>query len=68
MTAEETVGDISLGKFARLDERGLIAQNVLCVYFELDPGTERVGTGEVFRRIAHLEGWTGLCTAGSAAL
>jgi cyclase len=58
MTAEEAVRDISLGKFASLDERGRIAQNVLCVYYELDPAIERVEAREVFRRIAHLEGWT----------
>lgn len=59
MTAEEAVRDIDLGKFAALDERGRIAQNVLSVYYELDPTIERVTAGEVFRRIAHLEGFTG---------
>ena len=29
--------DISLGRFADLDERGRLAQNILAVYYELDP-------------------------------
>ncbi|MGW6280314.1 MBL fold metallo-hydrolase [Kribbella sp. NPDC055071] len=57
MTAEEAMRDISLGRFAQLDERGRIAQNVLAVYYELDPTMERVDTGEVLRRIAELEGF-----------
>jgi len=58
MTAEEDMRDIDLGRFAELDERGRIAQNVLAVYYELDPTLERVDTLEVFRRIAELEGFT----------
>jgi len=50
--------DISLGRFADLDERGRLAQNILAVYYELDPSLERVDTLEVFRRIADLEGWS----------
>ena len=50
--------DISLGRFQELDERGRIAQNVLSVYYELDPTLERVDTLEVFRRIADLEGFS----------
>lgn len=57
MTAEEAMRDIDLGRFADLDERGRIAQNVLAVYYELDPTVERVDTREVFRRIAELEGF-----------
>jgi glyoxylase-like metal-dependent hydrolase (beta-lactamase superfamily II) len=59
MSAEDAMRDIDLGRFAELDERGRIAQNVLAVYYELDPGLERVDTLEVFRRIAELEGFTG---------
>ena len=59
MTPEDAMRDISLGRFAELDERGRIAQNVLTVYYELDPALERVDTREVFRRIAELEGFTG---------
>ena len=50
--------DISLGRFGALDEKGRLAQNVLSVYYELDPALERVDTREVFRRIAELEGFT----------
>ncbi|MBB4683766.1 hypothetical protein [Amycolatopsis jiangsuensis] len=57
MSAEEAMRDISPGRFAGLDERGRIAQNVLAAYYELDPGMERVDTREVFRRIAELEGF-----------
>ncbi len=49
--------DIALGRFDVLDEKGRLAQNVLAVYYELDPELERVETLEVFRRIADLEGW-----------
>jgi cyclase len=57
MSAEDAMRDIVLGRFAELDERGRLAQNVLAVYYELDPDLERVDTLEVFRRIADLEGW-----------
>jgi glyoxylase-like metal-dependent hydrolase (beta-lactamase superfamily II) len=57
MSPEDAMRDISLGRFADLDERGRIAQNVLAVYYELDPALERVDTREVFRRIAELEGF-----------
>ncbi|WP_331772848.1 MBL fold metallo-hydrolase (plasmid) [Embleya sp. NBC_00888] len=58
MSPQDAVRDISLGRFAALDERGRIAQNVLSVYYELDPTLARVDTREVFRRIAELEGFT----------
>ncbi|MFE4369709.1 MBL fold metallo-hydrolase [Streptomyces sp. NPDC056835] len=58
MTPEDAMRDINLGRFADLDERGRIAQNILAVYYELDPTLERVDTREVFRRIAELEGFT----------
>lgn len=58
MSPEDAMRDISLGRFAELDERGRIAQNVLAVYYELDPALERVDTREVFRRIAELEGFS----------
>ncbi|MFT4287979.1 MBL fold metallo-hydrolase [Nocardioides sp.] len=58
MSPEDAMRDIGLGRFEALDERGRIAQNVLAVYYELDPGFERVDTREVFRRIAALEGYT----------
>ncbi|WP_020494683.1 MBL fold metallo-hydrolase [Sciscionella marina] len=58
MSAEDAMRDISLGRFAELNERGRLAQNILAVYYELDPGMERVDTREVFRRIAELEGFS----------
>jgi len=58
MSAEEAMRDIKLGRFADLDERGRLAQNVLAVYYELDPDLEHVDALEVFRRMADLEGWT----------
>ncbi|WP_431876966.1 MBL fold metallo-hydrolase [Amycolatopsis sacchari] len=58
MTPEDAMRDISLGRYAALDERGRLAQNVLAVYYELDPAMERVDTREVFRRIAELEGFS----------
>lgn len=58
MSPEDAMRDISLGRFGSLDEKGRLAQNVLAVYYELDPALERVGTLEVFRRIAELEGFT----------
>jgi hypothetical protein len=57
MSPEEAMRDIDLGDYAKLDEHGRIAQNVLAVYYELDPSLERVDTIEVFRRIAALEGF-----------
>lgn len=58
MSAEDAMRDISLGRFAELDEHGRIAQNILAVYYELDPTMERLDTREVFRRIAELEGFS----------
>jgi cyclase len=58
MTAEEAMLDINLGRFAALDERGRLAQNVLAVYYELDPGLKHVDRTEVFRRIGILEGFS----------
>jgi cyclase len=57
MSPEDAMRDISLGRFAELNEHGRLAQNVLAVYYELDPTIERVDTLEVFRRIAELEGY-----------
>lgn len=59
MSAEDAMRDIALGRFAELDEHGRLAQNVLAVYYELDPDLERVDSVEVFRRMAELEGYTG---------
>jgi glyoxylase-like metal-dependent hydrolase (beta-lactamase superfamily II) len=58
MSAEDAMRDIALGRFDALDEKGRLAQNVLAVYYDLDPSLERVDTIEVFHRIAELEGWS----------
>lgn len=58
MSAVDAMRDIDLGPFAGLNEHGRIAQNVLSVYYELDPTLERVNQIEVFRRVAELEGFT----------
>jgi len=58
MTAVEAMWDIHLGKFESLPERGRLAQNVLAVYYEIDPTTPRVDALEVFRRMAALHGMT----------
>jgi glyoxylase-like metal-dependent hydrolase (beta-lactamase superfamily II) len=57
LTAAEAAREINLGRFAELNERGRLAQNVLAVYYELDPEANRVDTREVFRRIGELEGF-----------
>lgn len=56
MSAEEATADIALGEFGQLAEHGRIAQNVLAVYYELDPQLPRVDVLSVFGRIAELEG------------
>lgn len=58
MSPDQAMRDINLGRFGELDERGRLAQNVLAVYYELDPTFTRADTIEVFGRIAELEGWT----------
>jgi cyclase len=58
MTPEEAVRDIDLGPYGELNESGRIAQNVLAVYYELDPDYPKVDVAEVFRRIAEFEGYT----------
>jgi cyclase len=58
MSAEEAIGDIALGEFGKWAEHGRIAQNVLSVYYELDPALPRVDVLSVFGKIAELEGFT----------
>lgn len=58
MSPEQAMREINLGRFTDLDEHGRLAQNVLAVYYELDPTLTRAETVEVFGRIAELEGWT----------
>ena len=58
MSAEEAIADIALGEFGKWAEHGRIAQNVLAVYYELDPTIPHVDVLSVFGKIAELEGFT----------
>jgi cyclase len=58
MTADEAIADIALGEFGDLAEHGRIAQNVLAVYYELDPSLPHRDVLSVFGEIARLEGFT----------
>jgi glyoxylase-like metal-dependent hydrolase (beta-lactamase superfamily II) len=58
MSAEEAVADIALGEFGKWAEHGRIAQNVLAVYYELEPTMPHVDVLTVFGEIARLEGFT----------
>jgi glyoxylase-like metal-dependent hydrolase (beta-lactamase superfamily II) len=58
MTAEEAMTDIALGEYGKWAEHGRIAQNVLAVYYELDPSLPHVDVLTVFGKIAELEGFT----------
>jgi glyoxylase-like metal-dependent hydrolase (beta-lactamase superfamily II) len=57
MSAEEAIADIALGEYADVAEHGRIAQNVLAVYYELEPQMEQVDVLTVFGKIAELEGY-----------
>ena len=58
MSAEEAITDIALGEFGAWAEHGRIAQNVLAVYYELDPKLPHLDVLSVFGKIAELEGFT----------
>lgn len=58
MSPEEAIADIALGEFGKWAEHGRIAQNVLAVYYELDPALPHVDVLSVFGKIAELEGFT----------
>jgi glyoxylase-like metal-dependent hydrolase (beta-lactamase superfamily II) len=53
--ADEAARQISLAEFASWNEGGRIIQNVLSVYYELDPTLERWGRDAIFSEIAALE-------------
>jgi cyclase len=53
--AETAAREISLGDFGRWNEHGRIIQNVLAVYYELDPTLKRVPPADVFALMAELE-------------
>jgi cyclase len=52
---EEAARRINLAEFASWNEGGRIIQNVLSVYYELDPTLTRWGRREIFEQIAELE-------------
>lgn len=56
MSPAEAIADIALGEFGDWAEHGRIAQNVLAVYYELDPALPRLDVTSVFEQIALLEG------------
>ena len=58
MSPEEAIADIALGEFGKWAEHGRIAQNVLSVYYELDPNLAHLDVLSVFGKIAELEGFT----------
>lgn len=53
--AQEAARRINLDRFADWNEGGRIAQNVLAVYYELDPTLERPTREQIFEQIALLE-------------
>jgi cyclase len=57
MSATEAIADIDLGPYADVAEHGRIAQNVLAVYYELEPQMDKVDVLSVFGKIAELEGF-----------
>ncbi|SFO04005.1 Glyoxylase, beta-lactamase superfamily II [Pseudonocardia ammonioxydans] len=57
LDVDEAIATIELGRFADLPESGRLAQNVLNVYQQLDPGVARPDRLNVLTRIAALEGF-----------
>ena len=55
---DDAISSIDLGKYAELPEHGRLAQNVINVYQQLDPGMDRPNRLTVLSRIAALEGFT----------
>ena len=53
---DEAARRINLSEFASWNEGGRIIQNVLAVYYELDPTLSHWGRQEIFEQIAELEG------------
>ena len=53
---DEAARRINLSEFASWNEGGRIIQNVLAVYYELDPSLSHWGRQEIFEQIAELEG------------
>jgi glyoxylase-like metal-dependent hydrolase (beta-lactamase superfamily II) len=58
LSIDEAIASIDLGEYADLPEHGRLAQNVINVYQQLDPGLPRPERLTVLGRIAALEGFT----------
>ncbi len=58
MSVEEAIASFDLGEFGGLAEHGRIAQNILSVWYELDPQVRHRDVLEVFAEIGRLEGFT----------
>ena len=52
--AAEAARRIPLGRFAQLDAGERIVQNVLAVYYELDPTMERADIGGIYDQMADM--------------
>jgi glyoxylase-like metal-dependent hydrolase (beta-lactamase superfamily II) len=57
LSVDEAIATIELGRWGDLPEHGRLAQNVLNVYQQLDPGLPRPERLTVLERIAKLEGF-----------
>ncbi len=58
LSVDDAISSIDLGPYAELPEHGRLAQNVMNVYQQLDPGMDRPNRLTVLSRIAALEGFT----------
>lgn len=58
LDVDAAIASIDLGSYAEVPEHGRIAQNVLNVYQQLDPGMPRPERMTVLARIAAIEGFT----------
>ncbi|PRZ44022.1 glyoxylase-like metal-dependent hydrolase (beta-lactamase superfamily II) [Antricoccus suffuscus] len=65
VTAQDAARNMDLGKFAELNERGRVVQNVLNVYHQLDPAHPAPEILDIFEEIARLEGFGEPATKGN---
>lgn len=57
MGPDEAAADIDLGSFGEWNETSRLIQNVLAVYYELDPDLERRDVLDIFKSMAWMEGF-----------
>lgn len=57
LTVDEAIASIDLGDWATLPEHGRLAQNVINIYEQLDPGSARFDRLSVLNRMGALEGF-----------